>query len=290
MRKYAPLFLGLLIYSSLVFSASGQDKEKWQELKSGHFIVYFTRKEDFARDVLNKSELYYSRIASDLNYPRYSEFWTWDNRVRIYIYPDIDSYLKATGQPQWSHGMADYAKKQIISYAWSSGFLESLLPHEMAHLIFRDFVGFKGEVPLWLDEGVAQWAETSKRSRAKHMARALLEQGSILSLEDMMKLDVRNLKEKEKVYPRSSKAKDAKPGVLFVSAQSLVGIYYIQAVSLVGFMIEKYGSDGFSVFCRQLRDGKSLDSALTFAYPVHIRGLKELEEKWLEYISSEENR
>ncbi len=131
--------------------------EQWQVLNSDHFIVHFLSDEQFARDVLDKSEIYYNDIATQLGYPRYSEFWLWDKRVKIFIYADHRSYLNATGQPDWSQGMADYRQKRISSYVWSSGFLESLLPHEIAHLIFRDFVGFKGEVPVWLDEGVAQW-------------------------------------------------------------------------------------------------------------------------------------
>ena len=61
-------------------------------VKGDHFLVYFTKDEGFAKDVLNKSELYYNRISSDLGYARYSEFWTWDKRVKIYIYPDKDSF------------------------------------------------------------------------------------------------------------------------------------------------------------------------------------------------------
>ncbi|MCM8796248.1 MAG: hypothetical protein NC928_06165, partial [Candidatus Omnitrophica bacterium] len=118
--------------------------QEWQELKGEHFLVYFTQDKKFAQEVLNKAEVYYQRIASELGYPRYSEFWLWDKRVKIYIYPDHTSFLQATQQPQWSYGMADYKNKQIISFLWSKGFLESLLPHEIAHLIFRDFVGFKG--------------------------------------------------------------------------------------------------------------------------------------------------
>ena len=258
--------------------------QDWQELKSEHFIVYFTplettgqseetkmsltgfrQDEKFAKDVLDKAEVYYRDIASDLGYARYSEFWTWDKRVRIYIHPDHGSFLKATGQPDWSQGMADYKNKQIISYAWSKGFLELLLPHEMAHLIFRDFVGFKGEVPLWLDEGVAQWAEKAKRQAIKAMVRQLFKEDTLLSLKDMMSLDVRNITQSDRV-----------------------SAFYVQAVSLVDFLIERYGSSNFVDFCRNLRDGETLEEALSSAYPTHIHNLAELEERWKEYLKRED--
>ena len=252
---------GGLIAALFLFCGVLSLAQDWQELKSEHFIIYFTQDEKFAKDVLDKAEVYYRDIASDLGYSRYSEFWTWDKRVKIYIHPDQPSFLKATGQPDWSQGMADYQNKQIVSYAWSKGFLESLLPHEMAHLIFRDFVGFKGEVPLWLDEGVAQWAEKAKRQTVKAMVRQLLKQEAMLSLKDMMSLGLRN-----------------------IAQSGRVNAFYAQAASLVNFMIEKYGSGSFTDFCRNLRDAKTLEEALSSAYPTGMRNLAELEEKWKKYL------
>lgn len=284
-RITQPLCAALAAFGACFFiyaaHASGQS---WQELKSEHFIVCFLEDERFAKDVLDEAEIYYQRIASELGYPRYSEFWTWDRRVRIYIHPDHASFLKATGQPQWSHGMADYKNKQIVSYAWSEGFLESLLPHEMAHLIFRDFVGIKSNIPLWLDEGVAQWAEEGKRSQIKAMAADAFRKNTLLSIHDMMTVDIKSIRGKDRVYIRSIRTRDGARGLLFLSGDNLISTYYLEAVSLVGFLIERYGSDSFAVFCRQLRDGKTFQDALRNAYPVSIGTLDELEEKWAEYM------
>ena len=258
--------------------------EDWQELKSEHFIVYFMQDDKFAHDLLYKAEVYYKQIASDIGYARYSGFWTWDKRVKIYIYPDHASFLKATGQPEWSQGMADYKNKKIISFTWSSNFLSSLLPHEMTHLIFRDFVGFKGEVPLWLDEGVAQWEEEEKRIRIKAIASQLLKNTMFLSIQDLTKLDIRRMQADEIVYIRSIPQREGPDDVLFLSGDKLVHTYYIQSASLVGFLIEKYGSGNFADFCRQLRDGKTLEEALRFAYPTHITNLKDLEKEWYKYL------
>lgn len=265
-------------------SALAQD---WQEVRGEHFLVYFAESGQFAKDVLEKAEIYYRRIASDLGYPRYSNFWTWDNRVKIYIYPDRESFLKVTKQASWSEGMADYRKKEIISYAWKEGFVESLLPHEIAHLIFRDFVGFKGEVPLWLDEGVAQWTEEAKRNAYKAMSKIYLGKNTLLSLEDMMKLDIRNLNETERIHIRSIHKANNDRVILFIGGEELVNAYYLQAVSIVGFLIEKYGANSFTDFCRELREGKTIAEALSRAYPASIRGIEELEEKWIEYLQEE---
>jgi len=282
-RRILWVLVFIFSFLTLIFA------EEWKALNGEHFILYYTQDEISSKEILDKAEIYYQRIASDLGYPRYSEFWTWDKRVKIYIYPDRESFLKATGQPGWSIGMADYSRKHIVSYAGSQGFLDSVLPHEMAHLIFRDFVGFKGEVPLWLDEGVAQWNEEAKRKEMRSKIKECLSKNMLLSLEDMMRLNIRNIKDKDAVYVRSTKMDDGSYGILFLSGENLVNTYYLQSVSLVDFLITRFGSDNFTHFCRQLRDGKSLDEALRFTYPTYMQSLEQLEKEWRAYIAYSQN-
>ena len=249
---------------TLLFSNCVAEAQECQEIKSEHFIVFYVDGAQFAKDVSRKSEKYYRKIASELGYQRYSGFWTWDHRVKVYIYPDRESFLVATDQPKWSEGVANFTKKEIASYAWSEGFLDALLPHEMAHLIFRDYVGFKGEVPLWIDEGVAQWMEPKKRETVKYAIKRIDGQGKLISLQRMMTLDVRQSGD-----------------------SAFVTSFYIQAMSLVSFLVTKYSAARFTNFCRQLRDGKDITESLKFAYPVSIRSVEELQEKWLKHIREE---
>ncbi len=276
----------LILAACVILRVPPVHAEQWREMKAEHFIVYFNTDETYARSILDASETYYRRIAQDLGYPRYNEFWTWDKRVKIYIYPDRDSFLKATRQPSWSQGMADYKGKSIFAFTGNKEFIDAILPHEMAHLIFRDFVGFQGEVPLWLDEGVAQWAEESRRPFFKQYAKTLYRKDNLLALSDMMKLDIRTITDDFKVYARSSKTKSNKPGVVFLSGDNLISTYYAQSVSLVGFLIETYGSSAFADFCRQLRDGKKLEPALGSAYPA-IESIDDLEERWRNSLESQ---
>ena len=222
MRKLMPLIPAVFFCGALLAYNSFSDS--WREVRGDHFIVYYTQDDKFAKDALDRSEVCYRRIALELGYPRYSDFWTWDKRVKLYIYPDHQSYLKSTNQPSWSHGMADYYAKEITSFAWSNNFLESLLPHEIAHLIFRDFVGFKGEVPLWLDEGVAQWEEVRKRKWAINTVKSLIRKGDFIPLAKLMK-----------VGPGSE------------DDPVLSAKLYAQAATLVGYLIEKQGSSRFAV-------------------------------------------
>ena len=238
--------------------------ENWKELKGDHFIVYYQGEEKvFIREVLRKAESYYHDISTDLGYARRSNFWQWENRVKIYIHPTREEFIHATNEPTWSEGVADYTRKEIRSYVWSQGFLEALLPHEMTHLIFRDYVGFQGEIPLWLDEGVAQWEEPVKRAAVRQTMKSILAKGEAFSLAELTQLRVGR-----------------------ETGQDQAMRFYIQAASLVDFLSQEYGSDRFIEFCRGLRDGKSLNEALRFTYPTSMRNLDELEEKWKKHILS----
>lgn len=249
-----------ILLSSVVWSNLHADQ--WNELKSEHFIIYFEEGERFAKQVLYRAESYYKQIASDLGYQRYSDFWLWEKRCKIYLYKDHDSYLKGTTRPVWSHGQADYRNKTVSSYVGSNLFLDAILPHELGHLIFRDFVGFTGEVPLWLDEGVAQWQERAKPNALKSVSIKLLQSEQLIPLKTMMNLDIRK-----------------------VEGEELVRIFYAESASIVDFLIRKYGTSKFTVFCRQLRDGRTLEEALKSAYSSSILTIEDLEREWKKYLS-----
>lgn len=237
--------------------------EAWRELKGDHFIIYHRGSDEQAADVLRKAENYYGAIADDLGYVRYSNFWRWEKRVKIFVYPDLSSFLTATDQPRWSSGSANYTTKEITGFLGTDAFLSGTLPHEIAHLVFRDFVGFAGQVPLWLDEGVAQWAERSKRAVARYVARDLYERKKLLPLDVLTRTDIR-------VSGNSDEARS----------------FYIQAASLVEFLISRYGTDRFTQLCRQLRDGRNLQEGLKAVYPGQIGDLRALEKEWRAYIAS----
>jgi hypothetical protein len=285
--KFSRVFFTAAIFY-LIQTAVPVNAEDWLESKGEHFIVYYKNDDKFAKDVLDKSEVYYRNIASGIGYPRYSDFWLWDKRAKIYIYPDHKAFLRATGQPAWSHGEADYKEKKISSYVWSRGFVESLLPHEIAHLVFRDFIGFEGQVPLWIDEGVAQWAEEAKREHLKSLARELFKNDLLMTIKELMNTNLKYIKLKDVVYMRAVITKGGEDGVAFMTGEKLVDNYYIEGFSLVNFLIEKYGAERFARFCRELRDGSMLEGALKSVYPSEIGSFKDLEKAWRLYLMSED--
>jgi hypothetical protein len=235
--------------------------EEWNEVRGDHFIVYYAEDAARPKEVIRKAELYYNKIAEGLGYARHSNFWQWDKRVKIYIHPTREAFRRSTGQPAWSHGMASYLDKSIHSIQNNDNFLDEILPHEIAHLIFRDFVGFKGQIPLWMDEGVAQWQEDNKRAEALLVMPQLAMSANMFRLQTLMTLDIRRETDPEKV-----------------------AIFYTQAISLIDYLVRGFGPASFTDFCRALRDGKSIEEALRSAYAGKIGSVDELEERWLDHL------
>jgi len=114
----------------------------------------------------------------------------------------------------------------------------------------------------------------------------MLQRDSLLTLDDMMKLDIRMITLKNNVYIRPTITRKGEKGVLFLTGDALVNSYYIEAVSLVSFMIDRFGSMSFVSFCRELRDGKYVEDAIKSVYYSHIRDLSEFEAAWRTYIES----
>lgn len=247
-----------LLCSTLPLTAHAASK--WNTAKSTHFIIYYVKADDaFVRSVVEYAEKYYEKIADRLGFRRYN-FWLWDNRAQIYIHENALEYQKATGQPNWSLGSASPEEKIIHTFLREEGFLDSILPHEMGHIIFREFVGFDNSaIPLWFEEGVASYQEASKLAIAKEVVQQALKDGSFLDIEGLARFDAKNIKDEKEI-----------------------NIFYAESISIVNYLIKKFGNDRFVLFCQYLRDKKNFQRALASSYP--FANIKELERSWVEDI------
>jgi hypothetical protein len=256
------LFLAAVL--ALLAPPRGARAQAWQTLKSEHFVVLFGADAAFAAEVARRAEEYYRTITWDLGITRHDGFWLWQNRTRIYLHPTKEAFARAAGAPAWAGGKASCELREIHTFDGCPDFLDSLLPHELTHLVFRDFVGAGRNVPLWLEEGAAQWEERSGRRGADRLAREMLGQGRFARLGDLMGQDVR--------AARDRRAAEA---------------FYVQALSLVAYLAEQHGRERFRKLCGQLRSGKAFEEALRFTYPDRIRSIAELESKWHAYLREE---
>jgi hypothetical protein len=258
MKKIFLTLLAIPMLYSFVFA--GHKEEKWSTSKGTHFIVYFKNApESFIEQVIDRSEKLYDRIADNLGFTRF-DFWLWDNRAKIYIYNDANDYRVSTGQPAWSAGAARPREKIIYSYPYAEGFFETILPHEMGHIIFREFVGFNNPaVTTWLDEGVASYQQDYKYAMAITEAKEAAVGGTLIPMEKLSAINPQTI-----VDPSSAQ------------------LYYAEAISIVDYMIKEFGKSDFVLFCQNLRDKQDLQRAVCSVYP--FSDLQEFDAAWQRYL------
>lgn len=250
--------LGLLLVWCAV-PAIGEDA--WQELKGKHFVVYYMEDEKAARATLNRAENYYKTITADLGFTRHDRFWLWEKRVSIRLYQSREAFVKDTSAPAWAAGAANHDKREISGVENMTSFVDGVLPHEMTHLMFREFIGLGEDMPVWLNEGVAMWEEAGRRKDAREATAGLARSNRLIPLRKLMAMDVR-------------KSDDT----------GLVTVFYAESIALVGYLIEEHGSDRFGKFCRGIRDGSGLEEALRLSYPAEIGTVEKLETEWKAYL------
>ena len=258
MRKLFLILIALLLVANSGFC----DSKKWQVDKSTHFVVYYAdAPQDFIEEVIKEAEDCYKEITTNLGFTRHN-FWLWDERAKIYIHKDAQDYRKASQQPDWSVGAASLREKVINTYPLASGFFDSLLPHELGHIIFREFVGLTADVPIWLDEGVACFQEKSRRWGTNKIVQEAIENNRFIPIYEISRASFSTTGDKK-----------------------IIELLYAESASIVYFLIVKHGKYNFAKFCKGLRDGKRLDDAIKSAY-LRYKNLKELNDAWVKYLKN----
>ncbi|MBA4387802.1 MAG: hypothetical protein C0404_07465 [Verrucomicrobia bacterium] len=232
--------------------------DDWKLQKSEHFLVYHKGTKDAGEGVAKTAEAAYDRITGDLGFKKSDNFWLWDDRLKIRVYPTKDAFAAATQAPDWAVGKSTIKTREIDMYDGGEAFVTQVVGHELAHMVLSDYFG-RTSVPLWLSEGFAEREESVPGSGGAAGKVVLAGTNNLFSIKELT-------------------------GIRSVAGDKRAGIFYGQSASLVDFLITVYGSDLFRKLCGQLRDGKDLDEALRFTYPDTARSVEKLEEAWKRHI------
>jgi len=248
----------LLLFCS---PSHAENKKEWNKHKSRHFLIYYDEAPlDFVESVAEMAERYYNEITKTLGFTRYKG-WTWDDRAKIYIYNDQEHYVQNSRMMHWSSGTASTRAKIIRTFPAAHGFFDSTLPHELGHIILREFVGFKARLPQWFEEGVAMYVEIAKRWGANEDVKKAIEEGRFIPLSQL-------------THTRLTSRSD----------KDLIDLYYAESASVIYYLIEELGEYRFVQFCRKLEKGGPFDWALESSY-VRFKTVEDLNEAWVNYLT-----
>lgn len=234
------------------------------ELRTDHFIIQYhpSIEHEYVRKVKNMCEDLYRRITQEFKLVR-DDLWLWENRAKVFIAKNRDDYLNRFECPPWSSACVNYHGKLIYTYPDQKN-TSSMFAHELAHIIFREYVGW-GKLPLWLDEAIAMYIEDkydagSYRNQLDFLSRLISQDGHI-ELRELSEVSALELQGKTEDYVKR---------------------FYLESFSIVNFLIKRYGRDRFSRFLFFLRTGSDFDSALFKGfYP--LKNMSDLEKQWKKF-------
>lgn len=220
----------------------------WSELSSGQVtVLWYEGDPSFAQELLDSALTALDRLGTDIGV-------SLEGPARIYVYADSADLQGALVYPQeWTGGVAFYDHGTIAigiapgSLAWG----KRAIAHELGHLVTYQVVfGPYGDLPTWLDEGLAMNAEGNLRSDlATHLVAAVADD-SLFSVRSIC----------------SS----------FPSDSSEAGLCYAESYSVVQFLLENYQRDKLLELLEILKNGASYDDALLAVYSFDLDGLNVL--------------
>jgi hypothetical protein len=261
MKKFIPMAVlcAGLLYANNSFADDAQDS--WQKMKGQDFIIYYRAgvPDDFVQTTMDTAEDELKRVTDDLGITN-NPSWGGGREIKVYIYSDKEDYVKNGGQSGWSHGVAFAKAKTIKLFPDVNGFFDSLLPHELGHIIFRDYIGYTAVIPLWFEEGVAIYQEKAKRLGSNAVVQVAIENGQFIPLTQLTGV---------RLY------KDTKDQV--------VDLFYSESASAVYYMVTELGEQEFYMFCNELKNGTSFQEALHKIY-LRFKTIDDLNQAWVGYL------
>ena len=240
--------------------APAAQAEQWQRHESENFLIWHLDA-SLAQQVAARAErqrralLRYWGSAS-------SARQRWQPLCTIYLYPSNEELVRMTGgDPKAGSALARQSAlmqgkvfaRRINLAADDGQLLTATLPHEISHIVIKEFVR---DIPRWADEGLAMFAESvdSMRRRQRSL-RHVVVHGPFYRARTLMRMTR---------YPEGA----------------YVHLYYAQCFALMRMLIDRGGPKTLLAFLAETRGGGS-SGALLRHYG--IRGPEELERRYLRY-------
>jgi hypothetical protein len=220
----------------------------WQTVTHGDFIRlhWYEGDQAFAADLAKAAYdgLVFNETQSGLKA---------DAPIDLYIYADTYDLQEAIlYEPSWTGGQA-FPDQDIVILGISQHELEwgrDAIVHELTHVLVGHLTfSCLGDVPTWLNEGLAVYSEGGLDSASQQQLGDAIRDNTLLT--------VRSLS----------------GGFSEVSDKAYLS--YSQSYSVAKFLIETYGQEKMTSLLVSLRDGLTTDEALMLTYGFNVEGLED---------------
>ncbi len=200
------------------------------------------------KDLTKGVESKLSRIKLEVNIPE-------ERKPKVFVYPNSEELRSAVLFTQeWTGALAFWDYNIILipvrpaTLEWS----KRTLAHEITHLLVREAVfGPFGDIPTWLNEGLAQYAEGDMDEYGRKILDEAIKEDKLLS--------VRSL------------------GGGFPADPDRASLAYAQSNSLVSYLVNTYGWIKMRELLTVFKEGSTYDNALKKVYDFDTSGL---EKRW----------
>jgi hypothetical protein len=233
------------------------DEHNWKTFNNGEFL----RLHYYAGNQALINEL--SSAAYDgLQFNETQSGLSAESPIDIYIYSDTDDLKDAIlYEPSWTGGQA-FPDHDIVILGISESDLawgRVAIVHELTHVLVGHLTfSCLGDVPTWLNEGLAVYSEGGLDPLSQRQLEDAIRNDTLLSVRSI------------------SGGFSEVPDKAYLS--------YSQSYSITNFLIETHGQDKMTELLLGLRDGLTIDNALTQTYGYDIDSL---EDAWRQSIGAQ---
>jgi hypothetical protein len=232
---------------------------KWNKVTSGQITLFwYNGNQAFADRLLAGCQQGLDRLTKDTGVRL-------ERPVSVYVYASQQDLLGAMVFPnEWTGGVAFY-EYGIIEIGIPTNELDwgiGALAHELGHMVTHQitFSPYGANLPTWLDEGLAMYAEGKQDPYLESVLQKAIKQNNLISIGSL-------------ASPFS-----AIPAEAYLS--------YGESQSIVWFLIQNYGGDKMLQLLQLFKEGNTYDGALMQVYGFDQYGLYTIWQKYITVQSS----
>jgi hypothetical protein len=235
----------------------------WKHAETEHFVYHFFDR-PMASAVSVEAEFSYRVIAAELG----RDTSTWERKCHLFLFDDANdwkAFQQFGGLDPWTGGIhgegALFIRRDPGPRADNA-----TLPHEITHLVLFRFFG--PGIPLWLNEGFAEYAATRCRA-AFHRARGYSARPRAMPVKERLYLPVADLTALT-AYPEE---------------EEQVAAFYEESQKLVRFL-SAAERKGFVAFLDAMGKGALFETAARNHFGNRFLNLDAIEREFKSYATS----